>query len=76
MKKSHSITLTVVTALGMAARAQTIPLQSIALPPQSCEERLTAARLAGMPTTESCGHAHGTAHGGFGHTGKLHSGGG
>jgi hypothetical protein len=77
MKKSHSITLTVVATIGLAARAQQIPLTpNNPLPPQSCEERVTAARLAGLPTTEVCGHAHGTVHGGFGATGKTRSSGG
>jgi hypothetical protein len=77
MKKSHSITLTVVAAMGMAARAQQTPAAPAA--PQPCEERRKAAQAAGTPFTETCGHstatAHGTSRGGFGATGKGHSGG-
>jgi hypothetical protein len=81
VKKSHSITLTVVAAMGMAARAQqpsTAPAAPVA--PQSCEERRKIAQAAGTPMTETCGHvssaAHGTSRGGFGATGEGHSGGG
>ena len=81
MKKSHSITLTVVAAMGMAARAQQAPPVAAApAAPQPCEERRTAAKAAGTPFTENCGHgataAHGTSRGGFGATGQGHSGGG
>jgi hypothetical protein len=62
----------VVATIGLAARAQQIPTTPNNLPPQTCEERVRAARLAGLPTTEVCGHAHG----GFGATGKGHSSGG
>ena len=76
MKKSHSITLTVVTAIGMA-RAQQTPAAPAA--PQPCEERRKAAQAAGTPFNETCGHgaatSHGTSRGGFGATGKGHSGG-
>jgi len=81
MKKSHSITLTVVAAMGMAARAQqTPPVPAAPAAAQPCEERRKAAQAAGTPFTETCGHvtaaAHGTSRGGFGATGKEHSGGG
>ncbi len=81
MKKSHSITLTVVAAMGMAARAQQHPTApGSPAAPQTCEERRAAAQAAGTPITETCGHAvsasHGTRRGGFGATGKGHSGGG
>jgi len=80
MKKSQSITLTVVAAMGMAARAQQIPTVPAAqAPTQSCEERRSLSRAAGVRFTETCGHsstAHGTSRGGFGATGKGHSGGG
>ena len=73
MKKSNHITLTVVATIGLAARAQQLPVApNHPLPPQSCEERVTAARLAGLPTKEVCGHIYG----GFGATGKGHSNGG
>jgi hypothetical protein len=78
MKKSHSITLTVVAAMGMAARAQQTPPAPAA--PQPCEERRKAAKATGTPFTETCGHviaaAHGTSRGGFGATAQGHSGGG
>jgi hypothetical protein len=77
MKKSHSITLTVVAAIGMARAQQTPPTQT---PPQPCDERRRAAQAAGTPFNETCGHgaagAHGTSRGGFGATGEGHSGGG
>jgi hypothetical protein len=81
MKKSHSITLTVVAAMGMAARAQqATPAPAAPAAAQPCEERRKAAQAAGTPFTETCGHgtaaAHGTSRGGFGATGKGHSGGG
>jgi hypothetical protein len=80
MKKSHSITLTVVAAMGMAAPAQQSPTAPAAQAPiQSCEARRKAAKAAGIPFTEICGHsstAHGTSRGGFGSIGKGHSGGG
>jgi hypothetical protein len=79
MKKSQSITLTVVAAMGMAARAQQPP--TAPGPPatsQPCEERRKAAQAAGTPFSETCGAtvAHGTSRGGFGATGQEHSGGG
>jgi hypothetical protein len=63
MKKSQSITLTFVAAMGMAARAQ----QSPATPASqggvtTCEERRAAAKAAGIKFRESC-HVTG-AHGG------------
>jgi hypothetical protein len=85
MKKSRSVTLTVVTAFSMAARAQQVPAGPAAPPvPQSCEDRRNAAKAAGTKFTENCGHssgAHGTSkgavsRGGFGATGEGHSGGG
>jgi hypothetical protein len=81
MKKSQSITLTLVAAMGMAARAQqTPPAPAAPATLQPCEERRKAAHAAGTPFTETCGHgataAHGTSRGGFGATGKGHSGGG
>jgi hypothetical protein len=83
MKKSHSITLTVVAAMGMAARAQQAAQQPATAPGppatlQPCEERRKAAQAAGTPFTENCGAttAHGTSRGGFGATGEGHSGGG
>jgi hypothetical protein len=81
MKKSHSITLTVVAAMGMAARAQqTPPAPAAPAAVQPCEERRNAAKAAGTPFTENCGGhgtatAHGTSRGGFGATGEGHSGG-
>jgi hypothetical protein len=79
MKKSRSITLTVVAAMGMAARAQQTPAPTAPAAPQPCEERRKAAKAAGTPFTETCGHStttgHGTSRGGFGATGKGHSGG-
>jgi hypothetical protein len=80
MKKSHSITLTVVAAVGIAARAQQAPTApTTPAAPQGCEDRQKAAQAAGTPATETCGHsssaAHGTSHKGFGATGKGHSGG-
>jgi hypothetical protein len=81
MKKSQRITLTVVAAMGMAARAQQTPKAPAEQqpPPQTCEERRNVARAAGIRFTEVCGHrstAHSTSRGGFGATGKGHSGGG
>jgi len=83
MKKSHSVTLTVVAAMGMAARGQQAPTAPTApaapAAPQTCQERRNIAQAAGTPFNETCGHvsgAHGTARGGFGATGKGHSGGG
>jgi hypothetical protein len=81
MKKSHSITLTVVAAMGMAARAQqTSPAPAAPVTSQPCEERRKAAQTAGTPFNETCGRgttaAHGTSRGGFGATGEGHSGGG
>jgi hypothetical protein len=80
MKKSQSITLTVVAAMGMGARAQQAPLApAAAAPAQTCEQRRDAAQAAGVRFGESCGHtsaAHGTSRGGFGATGQGTSGGG
>ena len=81
MKKSHSITLTVVAAMGMAARAQQAPPTPAApAAAQPCKERRKAAQAAGTPFTENCGQgtttAHGTSRGGFGATGEGRSGGG
>ena len=80
MKKSQSITLTVVAAMGMGARAQQAPsAPAAAAPAQTCEQRRDAAQASGARFDEACGHtngAHGTSHGGFGATGKGTSGGG
>jgi hypothetical protein len=82
MKKSQSITLTIVAAMGMDASAQLTPLaQATAtnIPVQTCDERRDIARVAGTAFTETCGNvtaAHGTSRGGFGTTGKSISGGG
>jgi hypothetical protein len=83
MRKSRSIQLTVVAALGMAARAQqgpttpSVPAASAA--PQTCEERRSTAQAGGVAFNESCGHstpAHGVARKGFGSTATAHTGGG
>jgi hypothetical protein len=80
MKKSQSITLSIVAAMGMKAGAQLappVPVTNAAA--QTCEERRELARVAGTRFTENCGHAsgaHGTSRGGFGATGKGTSGGG
>lgn len=79
MKKSQSITLTVVAAMGMAVRAQQPPAAPAPhAPPQTCEERRNVAKAAGVPFTETCriSNVHTTSRGGFGATGKGHSGGG
>jgi hypothetical protein len=81
MKKSRSITLTVVSALGMAARAQQAPTTpSVPLILSSCEERRDAAKRIGTLFTENCGNTTitplGTSRAGFGATGEGHSGGG
>lgn len=81
MRKSHGITLTVVAAMGIAARAQNVPMQPAAA---TCQERRKAAKAAGTPFNEKCSGrtsgAHGgtqsTARGGFGATGSGTSGGG
>jgi len=81
LKKSHSITLTMIAAMGITAHAQqapTGPAAPTAL--QGCEERRQAQRAAGLPV-EACGHPASGAHatttrGGFGALGKGHSGGG
>jgi len=76
MRKSQSITLTVVAAMGMAARAQQSPTApSTPVTPRTCEERRNVALAAGVPFNESCFNsgAHGAAYGGFGATGKGHS---
>jgi hypothetical protein len=78
MKKSQSITLTVVAAMAMAARAQQSPVApSTPLAPRTCEERRRLALTAGTPFNESCVSAVGrtAVSGGFGATGKAHSGG-
>jgi hypothetical protein len=80
MKKSHAITLTVVAAMGMAGRAQ--QTQPPVVQPSTsltCEERVRAAQAAGGQATENCGHgsgAYGSHRGGFGATGRSHTGGG
>lgn len=79
MRKSQSITLTVVAAMAMAARAQQSPVApSTPLAPRTCEERKNLALTAGTPFNETCvsSGAHTAVHGGFGATGKDHSGGG
>jgi hypothetical protein len=78
MKKSQSITLTVVAAMGLAARAQQLPTPAAAPTPQTCEDRRNAASAAGTKFTEVChtSTTHGAARGGFGATGKGHSSGG
>lgn len=77
MKKSQSITLTVVAAMGIAARAQQAPIAPAAqASAQTCEERRNAAIAAGTRFTETCGHASTVRRGGFGAMGKGHSGGG
>jgi hypothetical protein len=79
MRKSQSITLTVVAAMAMAARAQQSPVApSTPLTPRTCEERRNLALAKGTPFNESCvsSGTHGAAYGGFGATGKDHSGGG
>jgi len=81
MKKSHGITLTVVAAMGMAAKAQDPPVPAAAV---TCQDRRKVAKAAGTPFTEKCSGgffgAHGvkqsTARGGFGATGGGTSGGG
>jgi hypothetical protein len=78
MKKSQSITLTVLASVGIAAHAQQGPAAPAApVVSQSCEQRRQAAKAAGTPA-ETCGHstAHATSRGGFGATGKGHSSGG
>jgi len=77
MKKSQSITLTVVAAMGLAARAQQ-STPAAAPTPQTCEDRRNAAQAAGTKFSEVChtSTTHGTARGGFGATGKGHSSGG
>jgi hypothetical protein len=73
MRKSQSITLTVVAAMGMAARAQQAPTPSAPAALKTCEERRSAAAAAGTAFSEKCNagsSAHGTSHGGFGATGK------
>jgi len=80
MKKSHSITLTVIASMGIAAHAQQAPLTPGApVASQGCEERRKAEKAAGTPV-ETCGHsgsgAHAASRGGFGATGKGQSGGG
>ena len=81
MKKSQSITLTVIASMGIAAHAQQAPIAQAAPPSpvaaQTCEERRQAAIAAGTPA-ETCGRAtaHGTSRGGFGATGKSLSSGG
>ena len=81
MKKSRSITLTAIASMGLAASAQQpAPAPSPPVAAQGCKERRKAAKAAGVPFTESCGHGgsagHTTTRGGFGATGKGHSGGG
>ena len=79
MRKSQTIRLTVVAAMAMAARAQQSPVApSTPLAPRTCEERRNLALTAGTPFNESCvgSGAHTAVHGGFGATGKDHSGGG
>jgi len=76
MRKSHGITLTVVAAMGMAARAQD-PLATPAA--ATCQERRKTAKAAGTVFTEKCPgglFGHGTLRGGFGATGSGNSGGG
>jgi len=83
MKKSHGITLTVVAAMGMAARAQNVP-DPASVPAATCQERRKAAKAAGTTFTEKCpggffgahGGTQNTARGGFGATGGGNSGGG
>lgn len=79
MKRSQSITLTVVAAMGMAARAQQSPVAPLTpVAPRTCEERRNAALAAGLPVNETCLHSssimvQGAARGGFGATGQNHS---
>jgi hypothetical protein len=80
VKKSNSITLTVIASLGIVARAQQAPIGPAApVAPQGCEEQRKAARASGAPVV-ACGHsgsgAHAASRGGFGAIGKGHSGGG
>lgn len=76
MRRSQSITLTVVAAMGMAARAQQSPTApSTPVPPRTCEQRRKVSLAAGVPFNETCAisAAHTAAYGGFGATGKVHS---
>lgn len=85
MKKSQGITLTVLAAIGMASHAQQAPPPAPSASPappiwNTCEERVRAAKKAGLPVTETCTNpktsAHGAVRGGFGTTGKTNSSGG